>query len=137
MEEQNFNPQPQAQPQPAQFQVPASQPILPEAFEMLKARAREEALRITLEQSGLAAAGLSAVPPGVPNPQNIPIKLPETFVKQTIKPNNEPKIIYVKRNLTIAELALVFVVSCGLVTGVQVAWKGLSAVIPHIELKVK
>ena len=49
---------------------------------------------------------------------------------------NEPKIVYVRRNLTIAELILIFIISSGLVFGVQVGWNFINNYLPRIEIKM-
>jgi hypothetical protein len=48
-----------------------------------------------------------------------------------------PKIVDVRRNLTVAELIVVLALSCGLVLGVQGAWNIGSRLLPSIEIKVK
>lgn len=51
--------------------------------------------------------------------------------------NREPEIVYVRRNLTIAELLLVIALACGIVTGVQFAWNFATNILPRIEVRVK
>ena len=48
----------------------------------------------------------------------------------------EPKVVYVRRNLTVAEVIVVFVISCGLVFGIQAGWNFATNVLPKIEIKV-
>jgi len=48
-----------------------------------------------------------------------------------------PRVIYVRRNLTVAEVLLVLLLSCGIVTGIQWTWNTLSNVLPKIEIKVR
>lgn len=79
--------------------------ITPEQLEMMKARAREAAMRTTLEQR-----------------------------QQQMVP---PQVVYVRRNLTVAELILLVFLSCGLVTAVQVGWNFTAQLLPRIEIKVK
>jgi hypothetical protein len=43
----------------------------------------------------------------------------------------------VRRNLTVAELLIVFVISCGIVTGLQAGWNLATNLIPRIEIKLK
>lgn len=52
-------------------------------------------------------------------------------------PMPQPQVVYVRRNLTIAELILVTIVACGLVTGVQFTWNLATNVLPRLEIKVK
>ncbi len=44
------------------------------------------------------------------------------------------RVVYVRRNLTVAELIVVFLISCGLVTGIQGTWH-LANNLPRIEVK--
>jgi len=44
------------------------------------------------------------------------------------------RVVYVRRNLTVAELIVVFLISCGLVLGVQGTWH-LANNLPRIEVK--
>ena len=99
-------------------QVPPSQQpgvpqITPEQLAQMKARARELAIQQTLAQ-------------------NPPLRKEEL----TFKPSN-PKVVYVRRNLTIAEIILLLVVSCLLVTGVQFGWRVATDFLPRVEIKVK
>jgi RNase P subunit RPR2 len=86
--------------------------VSPQEIEKMKARAREEAVRITLEQRRAVA-----------QPPNIPLA--------------PPQVVYVRRNFTVAELLLVVLLACGVVTGVQIGWNYLSTFIPRIEIRVK
>jgi len=102
-------------------QVPASTPpqapqvpegyISPELLEQLKAQARAQAIQATLNQS-------ASVP-----------------VRPAPKPASTPdRVVYVRRNLTVAELIVVFLLSCGLVLGIQGTWQ-LANNLPRIEVK--
>jgi len=79
--------------------------ITPEQLEIMKARAREAAVRTAMEQR-----------------------------QQQVVP---PQVVYVRRNLTVAELILVVLLSCGLVTAVQVGWNFAVNTLPRIEVKIK
>tara|TARA_R100000664_G_C2651310_1_gene71809 strand:+ start:226 stop:510 length:285 start_codon:yes stop_codon:yes gene_type:complete len=53
------------------------------------------------------------------------------------RPNEmKEKIIYVRRNLTVAELILIFIISSGILFGIQTGWNFVSNVLPKIEIKV-
>lgn len=101
----------------AQFVPPSNMPtptqIPPGVLELMKAKAREEAVRITMEQRGQ-----------MPVP-TLPV------------PGTQPNVVYVRRNLTVAELLLTLLLACGIVTGVQLGWKTISGIMPQIEIKVK
>ena len=49
---------------------------------------------------------------------------------------NEPKIVYVRRNLTIAELILIFIISSGIVFGTQIGWNFVNNYLPRIEIRM-
>jgi hypothetical protein len=61
----------------------------------------------------------------------------QTLAQQAAMPQQIPQVVYVRRNLTVAELLLVFFISCGIVTGVQATWNFASAFLPRLEIKVK
>jgi hypothetical protein len=103
-------------------QIPASQPpmamppkmegqITPEQLTELKARARELAIQQTIAQ--------------------------QAALQQQQQPPQPPQVIYLRRNLTVAEVLLVLLLSCGIVTGIQWTWNTLSNVLPRIEVKVR
>jgi len=82
--------------------------ITPEQLAEMKARARELAVQQTLAQQA-----------------------------QMMQPVQQPQVVYVRRNLTVAELLLVLLLSCGIVTGIQLIWRGLSEVLPRVEVRVR
>lgn len=49
----------------------------------------------------------------------------------------QPQVVYVRRNFTVAELILIVLLACGLVTGVQAGWNLGAQLLPRIEIKVK
>jgi len=61
----------------------------------------------------------------------------QVFAQQSAQQQQQPKIVYLRRNLTVAELLLVFLISCGIVTGIQWGWSTISNVLPKIEIKVR
>jgi hypothetical protein len=102
-------------------QIPTSQPpmsmppqmenqITPEQLAELKARARELAIQQTIAQQAAL---------------------------QQQQPPQPPQVIYLRRNLTVAEILLVLLFSCGIVTGIQLTWNALSNVLPRVEIKVR
>ena len=97
-------------------QIPPSQPpmpqmpagqITPEMVAEMKARARELAVQQTIAQQAV-----------IPQPQ-------------------QPQVIYVRRNFTVAEALLVILLSCGIVTGVQWTWNIATNILPRIEIKMR
>jgi len=61
--------------------------------------------------------------------------------RQNPLPFNSPppvreKIVYVRRNLTVAEVIVVFAISLGVVIGIPAAWNFANNILPRIEVKV-
>ena len=91
------------------------------------------------------------VPPSQPpvNPQITPEQLQQMkarardlAIQQTLAQNApvsppQPQVIYVRRNLTIAEIIVILALSCGLVTGVQFTWNVVNEFLPRLEINVK
>jgi hypothetical protein len=103
---------------PTAFQQPVK--LSAEQIEMLKAVARERAI-------AQAAA----------EPQTQRLVEPPPSMRPSIPQPQQPQIIYLRRNFTVAELLLVILLACGLVTGVQALWGFGSRLLPQIEIKVK
>lgn len=65
----------------------------------------------------------------------------EAAIRQTVEQNlkmlQQPKVVYVRRNLTVAELLLLLFLASGLVVGAQTAWDVGSSLLTRIEVKVK
>lgn len=95
---------------PAVSTPPQFNEITPDVLAAMKARARELAIQQVLSQ-----------PQEPPAPSYVP----------------QPRVVYVRRNLTVAELILIFALSCGLVTGIQTAWNFASNALPRLEIRVK
>lgn len=96
---------------PAPPSVPSFNEITPQALEAMKARARELAIQQVLSQPSVATTAPTYAPPA--------------------------KVVYVRRNLTVAELILILALSCGLVTGIQAGWNFVSNSLPRLEIRVK
>jgi hypothetical protein len=88
-------------------QLPLPGNITPEELAMLKERARQQA--ILQAQSKM----------------------------QKPAPSQQPRVVYVSKRLTVAELLILFVISCGVGYGLQQAWIFAVDVLPKIEVKVK
>lgn len=61
----------------------------------------------------------------------------QTLAQQAATPQVQPQVVYVRRNLTVAELLLVFLLSCGIVTGIQWTWNMATNLLPRIEIKLR
>tara|TARA_R100000773_G_C4217882_1_gene116346 strand:- start:135 stop:506 length:372 start_codon:yes stop_codon:yes gene_type:complete len=99
------------------FQESSIPQITPEQLAAMKARAKELAIQQTLAQKEASQYGL---------PRE----------ELSFKPQ-PPKVVYVRRNPTIAEIALMLMISTLLVTGVQFSWKVVTDFLPRIEINVK
>ena len=124
-------------------QIPASQApeptqrITPEELEAMKAFAREQAIRMTYQQQPLVpqppVSTLPYQPKPIPDLKQQPSG-PERYLRaETL----EPRIVYIRRNLTVAEILLICVLSCTIVGGIQMAWGFASKHLPQIEVRVK
>lgn len=65
------------------------------------------------------------------------IRQQQVMQQQTPVLNKEPEVVYVRRNLTIAELLLIIALACGIVTGIQTAWNFTTDLLPRIEIREK
>ena len=99
---------------------------------------RQAALQQAIEQvKGQQAPAPQAPPvrPPQPVPPNPPRAIPPN--PPTPRVQAEPQVVYVRRNLTLAELMLVFVISIGAVTGIQFGWHIATDVLPRIKIRDK
>jgi len=114
-------------------QIPASQVpqqmqgISPDQLTEMKARAREQAIRMMKQQT--------PGPEGYLRAPEAPVVLPGGYMYMPEAP--EPKIVYVRRNLTVAEILVIVVISCTVVGGIQRVWGFASNYLPQIEVRVK
>lgn len=65
------------------------------------------------------------------------LAIQQAFAQQGVQVQQAPKVIYLRRNLTVAELLIVLLISCGIVTGIQWSWNFISSSLPRIEIKVR
>ena len=107
------------------YNVPdPAQPPMPD-FQEMRRIALEQAIQQVKQQSVMPA----------PAPQQVPQPVREP-VQQTYE-EPQPKVVYVRRNLTLAEILVIFALSCGLVVGTQAIWGFASDVLPRIEIREK
>jgi len=65
------------------------------------------------------------------------LAIQQTLAQQSAFSQPQPKVVYVRRNMTVAEVLLVLLLSCGIVTGIQWTWSTLTNVLPRIEVKIR
>lgn len=58
-------------------------------------------------------------------------------VPQRLPVETSPQVVYVRRNLTVAELLLILLLSCGIVTGIQGLWYVGTNLLPRLEIRVR
>ena len=59
-----------------------------------------------------------------------------TYAQRVQEVPPQQQVVYVRRNLTVAELIAVFIISCGVVIGLQAGWNFATNFLPRIEVKV-
>jgi hypothetical protein len=154
-EENNYYSEPEGQRfnNPAEFdqavrqgQVPPPEPPQPQQpgvvynkpdFQAMREIALQQAIdQVTAKRQAFPQA---QVPPQQPVAQPVPQPVPQAPVapQPPIPSAAEPKVVYVRRNLTLAEILVVLVVSCGLVTGTQFVWNAGADVLSRIEIRDK
>ena len=102
---------------PAEFdQGMAAPPPKPDFAAM-----RQEAMQRAVQQ--VTGRPMTEKPPVPPQPQPMP--------------QSEPQVVYVRRNLTLAELVVVFAISFASVVAIQAAWSFATDVLPRIEIRDK
>tara|TARA_R100000231_G_scaffold67737_1_gene54303 strand:+ start:296 stop:583 length:288 start_codon:yes stop_codon:yes gene_type:complete len=65
------------------------------------------------------------------------LAIQQTLAQKQVTLPPQPQVIYVRRNLTLAELIVIFALACGLVTGIQFTWNVVSDFLPKVEIKVE
>lgn len=65
------------------------------------------------------------------------LAIQQALAQQGAQPPLQPQVVYVKRNLTVAEILLIILLSCGIVTGIQWSWNLVTNILPRIEIKVR
>ena len=96
---------------------------------------KETALQQAIKQVN---ARKQSVQPQQPVPSQ-PLPQPSAAVQQPVAavPTSQQKVVYVRRNLTIAEILVILAISCGLVTGTQFIWAAGADVLSRIEIRDK
>lgn len=103
-------------------EVPPSAPPMPQAPQMNLEEMRARALQEAISQVRSTGA---TVPPPLPQPLPVP------------QPQETERVVYVRRNLTIAEVILVFAISTLGVLSLQAGIGFVSDILPRIEIRDK
>ena len=115
-----------AEPQPAQqpgvvFNRPDFQAMREQALQDAIAQVTQRQATGEPPQQFVQAPVLQAAPPTQP----------------LVQTQAEPQVVYVKRNLTLAEIIIVFAITTGCVLGIQGIWTLATDILPRIEIKDK
>lgn len=116
---------------------PEQSPFSPERLEAMKQQARELAIQQAMAQRAAQQQMMSAPPAPQPSPAPAPAapSLPDPVPAPGSAP--APNLVYLRRNLTVAEVLIVFTIAIGIVTGVQFAWNTGSDFLSRIEIREK
>jgi len=110
---------------PAEFNQAQMQ--MPEKRSFNFEEMRQKALQDAIQQVTAKRSVEQEQPMQMPFKQEVPV----------VTSNLTPQIVYVKRNMTLAELLLTLLLACGIVTGVQFTWSFATDLISRIEIKGK
>lgn len=125
---------------PAEFTAAQEQTQVPVPdFQEMRRIALEQAIQQVTQQQ---QATQQAPPPGMELsmdgsqyvPQKYPVA-PAPAPKITVQPTEQVRVV--RRNLTLAELILIFAIATGSVLGVQGIWSFATDILPRIEIRAK
>ena len=130
-------------------QVPASQQpdlnpgrpaMTPENIESLKEEARRRAIMQAMQER--QNQNSQTPPPGMElsmdGSQYVPKKYPDIIPQmQSRPPAPQPQVVYVRRNLTVAEVGLMLLISVGILAGIQFTWNFSTDILSRIEIREK
>jgi len=116
----------------------------PENLEALKARARDLAMQQAIASRGMQIPNNPLASPPMPKPPQAPARpqpaptpnyqAPATSYQA---PAPQPNVVYLRRNLTIAEILIILALSTGILAGVQFAWGFSTDILSRIEIREK
>ena len=116
----------------------------PENLEALKARARDLAMQQAIAARGMQIPNNPLASPPMPKPPQAPARpqpaptpnyqAPATSYQA---PAPQPNVVYLRRNLTIAEILIILALSTGILAGVQFAWGFSTDILSRIEIREK
>jgi hypothetical protein len=102
-------------------------------FQAMREQALQDAIAQVTQRQATGEPQQQFIQPPVPQPAPASIPVPQAFAQ----PVAEPQIVYVKRNLTLAEIIIVFAITTGCVLGIQGIWTVATDILPRIEIKDK
>ena len=102
-------------------------------FQAMREQALQDAIAQVTQRQATGEPQQQFVQPPAPQPAPASVPVPQAFAQ----PVAEPQIVYVKRNLTLAEIIIVFAITTGCVLGIQGIWTVATDILPRIEIKDK
>jgi hypothetical protein len=102
-------------------------------FQAMREQALQDAIAQVTQRQTTTEPQPQFIQAPVPPPVPASVPAPQAFAQ----PVAEPQVIYVKRNLTLAEIIIVFAITTGCVLGIQGIWTLATDILPRIEIKDK
>ena len=109
----------------------------PENLEALKARARDLAMQQAIAARGMQIPNNPLASPPMPKPPQVPERPQPAPTPNYQAPAPQPNVVYLRRNLTIAEILIILALSTGILAGVQFAWGFSTDILSRIEIREK
>jgi len=109
----------------------------PENLEALKARARDLAMQQAIAARGMQIPNNPLASPPMPKPPQAPARPQPAPTPNYQAPAPQPNVVYLRRNLTIAEILIILALSTGILAGVQFAWSFSTDILSRIEIREK
>jgi len=109
----------------------------PENLEALKARARDLAMQQAIASRGMQIPNNPLASPPMPKPPQVPERPQPSPAPSYQAPAPQPNVVYLRRNLTIAEILIILALSTGILAGVQFAWGFSTDILSRIEIREK
>jgi hypothetical protein len=106
----------------------------PENLEALKARARDLAMQQAIASRGMQIPNNPLASPPMPKPPQAPARPQPAPTPNYQAPAPQPNVVYLRRNLTIAEILIILALSTGILAGVQFAWGFSTDILSRIEI---
>ena len=105
----------------------------PQELAAMRKRALDDAVaRVTGSPAAPAPVATPAPPAPLPTPPAP--EFPPAAMRMPVAPP-QPEVVYVRRNLTLAEMLVALVVAVGIVSGFQAGWYLATDLIPRIEIR--
>ena len=109
----------------------------PENLEALKARARDLAMQQAIASRGMQIPNNPLASPPMPKPPQVPERPQPAPTPNYQAPAPQPNVVYLRRNLTIAEILIILALSTGILAGVQFSWGFSTDILSRIEIREK